>query len=34
MSIKKKILREVNTLLDNDEISPEEAAFILGYTEE
>ncbi len=26
-------MREVSYMLDNDEISPEEAAFIVGYEE-
>lgn len=34
MDIRKQLVREIDCLLDNDEITPEEAAFMLGYTEE
>lgn len=34
MSLRRGILREVDNLLDDDEITPEEAAFMLGYNEE
>ena len=34
MSLRKRARMEVNTLLDNDEISQEEAGFMLGYLSE
>ncbi len=34
MSLKKRARIEINTLLDNDEISPEEAGFMMGYLSE
>ena len=33
MSLRERVKREVNRLLDDDEISPEEAGFMLGYME-
>ncbi len=34
MNIIKKTREEVLDLLDNDEITPEEAAFMIGYVED
>ena len=33
MSIRRRILKQVNDMLYEDQISPEEAAFMLGYEE-
>jgi len=34
MTPRKRLLKDIDSMLDNDEISIEEAAFIIGYNEE
>lgn len=34
MYIRRKILKEISEMLSEDQISPEEAAFLIGYNKE
>lgn len=34
MTLRKRLQRDIDNLLNDDEISPEEAAFLIGYNED